>query len=153
MIAASMVDSLVASGRMKPDPGDPDKPPVVAVAWVRNKTSEHIDTKAITDKIRTSLIKSGRVRFSAMDLQGEILDQIQFQDVAADTDTQKRYGKQVGAKYLLGGEIVSIVKQAGRTRDVFYKITLNLVDIESGLIEWAEEKEIRKGSKRPLLGA
>jgi len=77
---------------------------------------------------------------------------VKFQDLAADVDTAKAYGRQVGAKYILGGEIASIVKQAGRVKVVYYKITLNLVEIESGLIEWADEKEIRKDSVRPVFG-
>jgi uncharacterized protein (TIGR02722 family) len=152
LIAEKMVASLMESDRLKSDPTEPDKPPVVAIAWLKNKTSEHIDTKSIMDKIRTTLIKTGRVRFSAMDMQGDIVGQVQFQDIAANTETQKHYGKQVGAKYILGGDITSIVKQSGRVKDVYYKITLNLVDIESGLIDWAEEKEIRKDSVRPLFG-
>jgi PBP1b-binding outer membrane lipoprotein LpoB len=39
------------------------KPPVVIVEKVQNRTEEHIDTVSMTDKIRTSLIKSGKVRF------------------------------------------------------------------------------------------
>src|SRR5438093_918301 len=36
------------------------KVPVVIVERVANKTQEHIDTKSMTDKIRTALIKSGK---------------------------------------------------------------------------------------------
>ena len=52
------------------------------------------------------------------------------------------------AKYSLEGEIVSIVKQNSTTKDVFYKMTLKLYDIEDGSIEWQDEKEIRKTSKK-----
>jgi PBP1b-binding outer membrane lipoprotein LpoB len=44
------------------------------------------------------------------------------------------------------------VKRAGRRTDVYYKITLNLVDVQTAIIEWADEKEIRKTEKRPILG-
>jgi PBP1b-binding outer membrane lipoprotein LpoB len=52
------------------------------------------------------------------------------------------------AKYALEGEIVSIVKQNANTKDVFYKMTLKLYDVQEGTIEWQDEKEIRKTSKR-----
>ncbi len=61
-----------------------------------------------------------------------------------DPQTRKPVGNQVGADFLLAGEISSINKQKNDTKDVYYKITLNLVDLETGLISWAEEKEIRK---------
>jgi PBP1b-binding outer membrane lipoprotein LpoB len=52
------------------------------------------------------------------------------------------------AKYSLEGELTSIVKQNNTTKDVFYKFTLKMFDVEEGTIEWQEEKEIRKTSKR-----
>ena len=41
------------------------QPPKVRLRDVKNQTYEHIDTKAITDKIRIKLLKSGSVRFLA----------------------------------------------------------------------------------------
>jgi len=149
-VAERMVDSLIRS------PVLGQNRPVVFVHELKNKTMEHIDTKSVTDKIRTALLRSGRVRFTAAsDIPQEIVDQLDYQSATrgiVDPATAKRFGKQVGADYMLYGEIGSIVKRAGRVKDVYYKITLNLVDIETGLIEWADEKEIRKGKKRPILG-
>ena len=53
-----------------------------------------------------------------------------------------------GAKYSVEGELTSIVKQTAGTKDVFYKFTLKLYDVEEGTIEWQDEKEIRKTTKR-----
>jgi penicillin-binding protein activator len=153
IIADKMVASLISSNRLQPDPADPGKPPLVSVTRLRNETSEHIDTKSITDKIRTALIKSGKVRFSALEMQGELMQQYKLQGVMADTDTAKAPGKQLGAKYILGGDISSIVKQAGKVKDVYYKITLQCTDIESAVIEWADEVEIRKDQVRRLFGS
>ena len=152
-IADKMVASLVASNRLQPDPADPGKPPLVSVTRLRNETSEHIDTKSITDKIRTALIKSGKVRFSALEMQGDLMNQYKLQGVMADTATQKAAGKQTGSKYILGGDITSIVKQTGKVKDVYYKITLQVTDVESAVIEWADEVEIRKDSVRRLFGS
>jgi uncharacterized protein (TIGR02722 family) len=129
--------------------------PVVQVSTVKNKTTEHIDTKSITDKIRTALVKTGMVRFTATsDASDELIGTLDYQQGSGlvSPSTRKKIGKQVGADYLLYGEIDSIVKRSGRTSDVYYKFTLNLVDIESGLIEWSDEKEIRKEANRPLFG-
>ena len=152
IIADKMVASLVASNQLKPDPAEPGKPPLISVTRLRNETSEHIDTKSITDKIRTALIKSGKVRFSALEMQGDLMNQYKLQGVMADTATQKAAGKQTGSKYILGGDITSIVKQTGKVKDVDYKISLQLTDIESAVIEWADEVEIRKDSVRRLFG-
>ena len=61
-----------------------------------------------------------------------------------DQETRKPVGKQVGADFLLSGDITSISKERGGTQDTYFKITLNLIDVETGLIAWADEKEIRK---------
>ena len=150
-IAERMVNSLVrhpviANGNR----------PVVQVSTVKNKTTEHIDTKSISDKIRTALIKTGMVRFSAAsDANREILENLEYQSESGvvSKKTAKGVGKQIGADYLLYGEIDSIVKRASGTTDVYYKITLNLVDVETGIIEWSDEKEIRKQANRALFGS
>lgn len=146
MVASLVRHPVIASGNR----------PVLQVSTLRNSTSEHIDTKSVTDKIRTALIKSQMVRFTAVsDQNREILDNLDYQEGrgVVSPETAKKIGRQVGADYLLYGDIASIVKKAGRESDVYYKITLNLVDIESGIIEWSDEKEIRKTAKRPLFGS
>jgi penicillin-binding protein activator len=150
MIAEKMVNSLLATPLLQSG-----KRPVMYVSSVKNKTDEHIDTKSITDKIKVTLLKSGRVQFSAVsEANDEIIKQLEYQNLTdyVDPGTRKNLGKQVGADYFLYGEITSIKKQAGKVEDVYFKMTLNLVNISTGLLEWADEKEIRKSAKRPLLG-
>jgi len=59
-----------------------------------------------------------------------------------------KIGNMTAAKYSMEGELTSIVKQSASTKDVFYKFTLKLFDVEEGTIEWQDEKEIRKTSTR-----
>jgi len=149
MIAEKMVGSLLASPVVQQG-----HRPVILVSRVRNKTDEHIDTKAITDKIRTALVNSGAVRLVADDVRKEVMQELGYQAESGyvDPETRKRIGKLVGAGYLLTGEITSIRKKAGRKTDLYFKINLNLVELETGLIRWAEEKEIRKGQKKAVIG-
>ena len=53
-----------------------------------------------------------------------------------------------GAKFRIEGSISSIVKQTKDIKDVYYVFNLNLINNESGLLEWADEKEIRKTATR-----
>ena len=141
MIAEKMVRSMLAA----PVIAEANRP-VLQVSAVRNQTGEHIDTKAITDKIRTTLTKSGRGQFTASDARQEMVDELQYQRDSGyvDPSTRTPMGRHVGASYLLTGDIASIRKSKDDTKDVYYKITLNLVDLETGLIAWTDEKEIRK---------
>ena len=144
LIAESMVGSLleteVLQGR-----------PTVTIATVRNKTSEYVDTTNVMNSIRTALTKSGKVRFVANinEMQNQV-DELNRQNQSGlyKGNTTAKLGKMTAAKYRFEGELTSIVKQNSSTKDVFYKFTLNLFDNEEGTLEWADEKEIRKTSKR-----
>jgi uncharacterized protein (TIGR02722 family) len=120
--------------------------PIVTVQEVKNKTSEYIDTRAITDSIRAELQKSGKVRFAvdaaAMEQQVEELKRQQSD--LYDKQAAAQTGKMVGAQYRLEGNITSIVKQAKDVKDVYYKFNLQMWNIRNGLLEWTDEKEIRK---------
>jgi len=120
--------------------------PIVTVQDVRNKTSEYIDTRSITDTIRVELQKSGKVRFAvdanAMNQQVEEIKRQQGEFYAKEQAAQK--GRMVGAQYRMEGTITSIVKEVKNIKDVYYKFNLQLWNIQNGLLEWTDEKEIRK---------
>lgn len=144
MIAEKMVGSLLE------DPALANRP-TLTLAGVRNKTSEYIDTKSIMNSIQTALVKSHKVKFTrSADEMQQGVDELQRQNQSGLYKNQgkAKIGNMTAAKYSLEGEIVSIVKQNANTKDVFYKMTLKLYDIEDGSIEWQDEKEIRKTSKR-----
>jgi uncharacterized protein (TIGR02722 family) len=127
--------------------------PVVFVDKVKNKTVEHIDTESITDSIQTKLLKSGKFRFVDMSAVQAMQDQMQFQQDSGLVDPSKAaaFGKQTGAQFMLYGNMASIVKRNSDTKDVYYKFTLKLVNLESGLLEWTGEKEIRKTGEKQFF--
>jgi uncharacterized protein (TIGR02722 family) len=141
LIAESMARSMqttsaIASGNL----------PIVTVQEVKNKTSEYIDTRAITDSIRVELQKGGKVRF-AVDAPGMTpqVDEIKRQQseyYAKESAVEK--GQMIGAQYRMEGNIFSIVKTVKDGKDVYYKFNLQLWNIRNGLLEWSDEKEIRK---------
>src|SRR5882672_6028828 len=145
LIAESMARSMqqapvIAAGNL----------PIVTVQEVKNKTSEYIDTRAITDTIRSELQKGGKVRFAVdavgMQQQSEELNRQQSELYNRQAAVEK--GQMVGAQYRMEGNITSIVKQVKDTKDVYYKFNLQLWNIRNGLLEWTDEKEIRKTTTR-----
>ena len=143
-IAGEMTDSLLLSpviGTLTAN-----SRPIVFVERIKNKTSEHIDTESITDSISTKLLRSGKFRFVDMGRVEAAREQIKFQQTGGMVDTNKaiQFGRQVGAQYMLYGNLASIVKSNKDKSDVYYKFTLRLMDLDSGLVEWADETEIRK---------
>jgi uncharacterized protein (TIGR02722 family) len=146
-IAESMSRSLLQSRVI----GQAPQPPVVTLAEVKNKTAEYIDTRSITEKIRTQLLRSGAVRFavSSTEMQAQV-DELTRQNQTGlySGSGQAKMGKMQAAKYRLEGSISSIVKRSNDVKDVYYLFDLSLINNETGLLEWADEKEIRKTSLR-----
>jgi len=145
-IAESMTRSLLTSA-----PIARANRPRVTMGDVQNKTSEYIDTRSITDSIRSQLLKSGQVRFVAdtVHMQGQTDELIrQNQTGLYKKSTTKKIGNMVGADYSVVGNITSITKRTSDIKDVYYKFSLVLMNVETGEIEWADEKEIRKTSTR-----
>ncbi|MEZ9418334.1 penicillin-binding protein activator LpoB [Vibrio breoganii] len=151
-IAGEMVDSMLNSGSVAAI--TKDQRPIVFVERIKNKTSEHIDTESITDSVSTKMLNSGKFRFVDMDRVESVRKQLNFQnnDELVDQSSAIQFGKMVGAQYMLYGNLSSIVKDAGSDKDVYYKMTMRLMDLETGLIEWADETEIRKQQSKSLFG-
>ncbi|MFD2179703.1 penicillin-binding protein activator LpoB [Veronia pacifica] len=151
-IAVEMTDSMLSSGSVAAITAA--KRPIVFVESIKNKTAEHIDTESITDSISTRMLNSGKFRFVDMTRVEAVRKQLDFQnnDELVNPNTAVQFGKMVGAQYMLYGNLSSINKTAGREQDVYYKMTMRLMDLETGLIEWADETEIRKQSSRSVLG-
>lgn len=151
-VAGEMTDSLVLSpviGTLTQN-----KRPVVFVERIKNKTSEHIDTESITDSISTKLLRSGKFRFVDMGRVEAVRKQLNFQQDGGLVDLSKalQFGRQIGAQYMLYGNLSSIVKNNQDKSDVYYKFTMRLMDLESGLVEWADETEIRKTKVKASVG-
>ena len=165
-LAAEMVDSLVTSPSMtylnNPDKGD-DPRIIVVFGGIDNRTSEHIDTGGIADKIRVQLLKTGKYRWVASDQgRGEIADEVRYQQGSGFVNPAQaaQMGKQLGAEVVIYGSLRSIKKRKGssiesggtKTTDVYYQFVLNAVNVETAEILWADEAELRKTKKTGIFG-
>lgn len=151
-LASKMARSLADSPAVK-EAGVNGRP-VLFVDSIRNKSSEHIDTEALTDSMRTQLLRSGKFRFVDMSKVQSVKDQLEYQQQSGMVNpaAMVRLGKQTGAQYMLYGNLASIVKDNGKVKDVFYQLTMNLMELESGELIWADQQEIRKQSRKKTLG-
>jgi len=126
------------------------QPPKVRLRNVNNLTYEHIDTKAITDKIRIKLLKSGEVRFLADTANlNQLKDEREFTSSATANKIPKAMAD---SDYIITGNVRSIKKSNDDLKDVYYNVSLELVDSKTGEILWADEKEIRKVTTKSSLG-
>jgi PBP1b-binding outer membrane lipoprotein LpoB len=67
-------------------------------------------------------------------------------------ETKKGKGGQVGADFIMNGRLDSIVQEAGKDKTVYYKLTMNLTNLKTGLIQWTGQKQLRKEFKKKRVG-
>jgi uncharacterized protein (TIGR02722 family) len=123
--------------------------PVVIVGAIRNKSSEHIAVGTFISDIERAFVNSGHVSVVAsslerQDLRDEKEDQARFSTI----ETLKKQGQELGADYMLTGQINTIVDQEKGEKVVFYQVDLNLIDIETNTKEWLGQKKIKKYIER-----
>jgi len=148
-----MADQVVRAMVSCPYISNSKKRPLVIVERVENRTEEHIDMLSLTNKIRTSLIKSGKVGFVNKRQRETLEEEYKYNESGAVSgETQKKRGNQIGADYILSGSISTNIQQVGNDKLIYYKLTANLTNLETSIIDCVEEKEIRKKYRKRSVG-
>jgi len=154
-IVAKLTDSMLTSPQIVTEP---DKP-IVVVYGIANETSEHINTGGVTDDIRLSLLKSGQYRFINRKQRDNLADEADYQYAGFVPPEQRiAEGRQLGADYILSGTLRSIEKKQPKQirltkrKLVYYSMNLELTDLQTGEITWADNVEIARESSQPIIG-
>ncbi len=123
--------------------------PYIEISKIQNKTTEHIDTNMISNKISTQLTKKKIV----------FVDRNQREDAMAEMkmgmrgmikeNTIIKPGEFLSPNYKLNGEIIDNVRYENGKKMQYITITLRLIRLETGAVEWQEEKEFLKVSEQP----
>ena len=121
------------------------KKPVVIVGMIRNNSHEHMDTEIFTKDIEKAFIKSTMVRLvqageKRNEIRGERADQ---QDLSSEA-TMKKFGRELGADYMMQGTVKSIVDGYGKEKTTFWQIDLELVDLETNEMVWIGDYKGKK---------
>lgn len=121
------------------------KKPVVIVGMVRNNSHEHMDTEIFTKDMERAFIKSSMIRLVSAgekrtELRGERADQQDF----SSAETMKKFGREVGADFMMQGTVKSIVDGYGKEKTTFWQIDLELTNIETNEIVWIGDYKGKK---------
>lgn len=144
-VAEAMSESALGSAWCEGFAQRYNRKPVVIVGIIANKSHEHIEAEPFIKDMEKAFVRSGRVRVVQNDvfrekLREERADQQDF----ASPDTQKRWGAELGADFMLFGTINSIVDSEGRKQVTFYQVDLELANLESNELVWIDGKKIKK---------
>ena len=146
MVAEAMVDQVLSArwidNYAKANNGNK---PVVIVGLIYNKSHEHISADTYIKDIERAFINSGRVRLvQAGDKREELRTERAAQQEFASMETAKQWGKELGADFMLNGDINSIVDTYKKERVNYYQTNLELTDLETSEIVWIGDKKIKK---------
>lgn len=144
-VAKEMIDDCLNHPWINNHGIDAGSKPAVIVGGIRNKSMEHIPVATFITDIKRAFINTGKVRpVSGSDERGELraerADQAQF----ASIETVKQMGRELGADYMMTGEINTIEDREGGKQVVFYQTDLTLTNIETNEEIWIGQKKIKK---------
>ena len=125
--------------------------PLVAIWPITNETSQHIDDQMATllSSIETSLVNTGDVQVVNRSLQETLMREIGMQQGAAfDPTSAQRMGKQLGVEYFFTGKISAVDEKLSGMRRVTYSLFLQVIKIETGIIEFQNEVTRTKAVKK-----
>lgn len=126
--------------------------PAVIVGQIRNRTMEHIPIGTFVRDLERAYVQTGVVRLVASaeereELRGERADQ----QTNASADTRARMARELGARYMLQGDVQAIEDREGRETVVFYQVDVTLLDLETNVRTWMGQHKIKKYIQRRRL--
>ncbi len=153
-IVTKLTDSLLGTTLINKEASKP----ILVIYGIANETSEHINTGGISDDIRLALIQAGEYRFVNRKQRDNLLNEADFQYAGFVPPEQRvQEGRQLGANYILAGTLRSIEKDQPRQwrltkkKLIYYSLNLELTNLETGEISWADNVEIARESSQPII--
>jgi hypothetical protein len=127
-------------------------PPAVIIGQIRNRTMEHIPIGTFVRDLERAYVQTGVVRLVASaeereELRGERADQ----QTNASAETRARMARELGARFMLQGDVQAIEDSEGRERIVFYQVDVTLLDLETNVRTWMGQHKIKKYIQRRRL--
>ena len=149
------INSLLESGVLNRSDG---RKTILMISTVKNATTQHINTRILTDKIRQALLRSGKVLTTTAvggngpdDAASKQVRRLEEDDMFNQATVQKR-GTAIAPDMSLSGEIMQQSSSQGRMRESYFFFHMALTDLITGLAVWEDNGEIAKQGKEPLLG-
>ena len=152
LVSEEMIDDMLQRPWVSEYQNSNGKRPTVIVGEIRNLSHEHINVNTFVADIEREMINSGRIDFvaSSVDRQ-EIRGERKDQDLNAREDTWNAMGQELGADFMLKGQINTIIDQASKDQVRYYQVDLTLISMKDNRKVWLGQKKIKKFVKRSKL--
>ncbi len=154
----SLANKMANEITSHPFPKNSGDKPLIAELGIQNRTKTHLDTKALADTLTTKLMNDTSMRFVNTSRRNELLQEQGYQLANATEKNRVQIGKQLGADYMLTGSLTEIEKNSPRQvrvsekKDVFYQLTVEVTDLETGVIELRKQVQRLRRASKPIIG-
>jgi len=150
-LVADYLAALEGSRFWQVDVEKASRRPLVAIWPITNETTQHIEDQMATllSSIETALVNTGDVRVVDRARQDALVREVGLQQGAAfNPASAQRLGQQLGVQYFFTGKISSVDEKLSGLRRIQYSLFLQVIEIETGIIEFQSEVTRSKAIKR-----
>lgn len=125
---------------------------LLKVMRIKNRASEHIDTKMLSEQIATNLIKK-QIQFIDDTLDNAALKEIKDGMTGKiDSDYAIPMGKLQSPNLYLYGEVSDNMRFVSGKQKQYIIVTLTLREVATRRVKWQEQKEFLKVSNTTKVG-
>lgn len=144
-VADAMIEQALGERWLDNFVQEENRKPVVIVGFVDNKSHEHIPAETFIKDLERAFIGSARVRLvQSGDKREEIRAERADQQDYSSPESMKSWGREIGADYMMQGDINSIVDTYKKEKLIYYQVNLELTNLETNEIVWIGDKKIKK---------
>jgi PBP1b-binding outer membrane lipoprotein LpoB len=145
LCAESLISQAIGGDWLGNFSNQEKRKPVVVVGLVRNNSHEHIETEIFIKDVEKAFLKSTLIRLvqageKRNELRGERADQQDF----SSQESMKKFGKELGADFIMQGAVKSIVDGYGKEKTTFWQVDLELTNLETNEIVWIGDYKGKK---------
>jgi len=145
MTAETLTEQILGELWLNQFKKENQRKPVVIVGFVKNKSHEHIEAETFMKNIERSFIQSQKIRLvQGGDKREQIRGERADQQTNSSVSTMKQFGLEVGADFMVQGDINTIVDAYNRKKVVYYQVNLELTHLQTSEVVWIGEKKIKK---------
>ena len=145
LVAEEMIADALSRPWTSNFAGETGRAPAVIVGTVRNFSHEHINMNTFIADMERALVNSGRVEFVASsEERGEIRAERVDQDLNASEESRNEAGQELGADFMLKGQINTIVDAEGDQQVRYYQVDLTMISLADNRKVWLGQKKIKK---------
>jgi uncharacterized protein (TIGR02722 family) len=145
LVSEEMIKDVVAALWLAQFKQERKATPTVIVGEIRNLSHEHIAVNTFVGDIERNLINSGVVSFVASKTERqEVREERKDQDLNVTEATRKPMGQEIGADFMLKGEINTIIDVEGKQQVKFYQVDMSLISVADNRKVWVGQKKIKK---------